>query len=647
MTDREPHISTSAGRGRRLTRLLALAFLCGAAGAAGVSKANAFEIFGFKLFGSDDEDADIVDPLNYSVAVELTPPDKDLQEKLEKASVLVQDADRPVSGSLGLLARARGDREQLVAALYAEARYDGVVTVLIDGKSIDDLPPDAEFDRQGTVPVTIRIAPGQVFVLGGTTLKGDAADIAPERFGLLAGGNAASTAVLRAEAEVVRALKEEGRPLAAISGREVVADHATTTLDVVLSVAAGPIATYGPVTVTGVTSMDEDFTRYMTGLEPGKTYSPKDIDDARERLQALGVFSSVSVQEATKLAPDGTIPIEVEVSERKLRYYGVGASYSNTDGLGLEGYWGHRNLFGQAEKLRIEGSISGIGATDSYSDLGQLNYNAAILFEKPGVIGPDSKFFARVDTVFEHPDAYDRLSVGGSAGLSYELSESQTVSAEAKIEYSDISDYYHPDGQRHLLVSLPVQYVLDSRDNKLDPKKGFRTLAFVEPSYDILTGAAFVKVKGDASAYQLLDEAGRFILAGRVSAGTIAGATLEDVPADRRFYLGGGGSVRGYAYQGIGPKDPDGNPTGGLSYVETSIEMRIGVTETLGIVPFIDGGTVSATEAPDFADMQFGAGIGVRYLTPFGPLRVDFAVPLDRGPGDPSFGIYAGVGQSF
>src|SRR6185437_6562626 len=149
------------------------------------------------------------------------------------------------------------------------------------------------------------------------------------------------------------------------------------------------------------------------------------------------------------------------------------------------------------------------------------------------------------------------------------------------------------------------------------------------------------------SAYQALDSSAKFIAAGRVAVGSIVGASLQDVPADRRFYAGGGGSVRGYAYQGIGPKAADGQPIGGLSWFETSVEMRYRVTDTIGIVPFVDAGTVSTKQFPDFADVKVGAGVGLRYITPFGPLRVDAAVPLNRGPGDPRFGIYAGIGQAF
>ncbi|RUV66223.1 outer membrane protein assembly factor, partial [Mesorhizobium sp. M5C.F.Ca.IN.020.14.1.1] len=426
-----------------------------------------------------------------------------------------------------------------------------------------------------------------------------------------------------------------------VTEREIIADHATSTLDVTLTVAAGPVAGYGDTTVEGTEKVDRDFTEYMTGLKRGRQYSPEEIDEARDRLLGLEVFNSVTLKEADSLDADGNIPIGVEVSERKPRYFGLGGTFSNTEGLGLEGYWGHRNLFGRAEKLRIEGAISGIGS----NELTELNYNAGIMFEKPGVVGPASKFFAGANTVLEHPDAYDHFSVKGNTGLSYELDRQQTVSAEVALDYSKITDSFGK--HTYLIASIPLRYVFDNRDSRLNPTTGFRALAYAEPSYDILNGAAFVKLRGEGSAYQSLDAASKFVLAERVAIGSIIGAGLQDVPADRRFYSGGGGSVRGYAYQGIGPKDIDGEPIGGLSFFETSVEMRIAITDTIGVVPFVDVGTVSTNQFPDFSGMKVGTGVGLRYITPFGPLRIDAAVPLNRGPDDPHFGIYAGIGQAF
>jgi translocation and assembly module TamA len=627
---------------QRLSRPLVLALLSAGILVPLAGPATAFELFGIRLWGSSEkDDADIVDPLRYTVTINAPDADKALMKRLEAASALKSDEDRPVSGSLGLLTRARGDREQLVAALFADARYEGIVTITIAGQSIDELPPDAEFKGAQPIPVVIEVVPGPKFTLGDIVLKGDAAGLASADFGLISGGEAGSGAILKAESLIVRALREEGRPLARITDREIVADHNTTTLDVTLTVAAGPVAGYGQTVVEGTEQVDRDFTEYMTGLKRGAQYSPDEIDRARERLLGLEVFNSVTFREADHLDADGNIPITVAVSERKPRYFGIGGTLSNTEGLGLEGYWGHRNLFGRAEKLRVDGSISGIGS----NDISKLNYNAGIMFEKPGVVGPASKFFANLKTVYEHPDAYDRFSVKGGVGLSYELTRFQTVSAELSLDYSKITDAF---GKKdYLIASVPLQYVFDNRDNRLNPTKGFRALAFAEPSYDIQNSHAFIKLKGEGSAYYALSDSNRFVLAGRAAVGSILGAGVDDVPADRRFYAGGGGSVRGYAYQGIGPKDINGKPTGGLSWFETSAEMRIAVTDTIGIVPFIDAGTVSTRQFPDFSDVKVGAGIGLRYLTPFGPLRVDAAVPLNRGPGDPRFGIYAGIGQAF
>jgi translocation and assembly module TamA len=634
-------LSKGGGRRRRALAgaLLASAILAGALGLA--VPAQAFEIFGFKFFEPDEEETDIVDPLRYTLTFNVAGGDEDLADTLRDASAMVAEEEKPVSGSLGLLSKATSERDLLIAALYRLARYDGVVNISIAGKPLDTLPPDAEFGA-GPVPVAIDIEPGSVFTLGEVVLKGDAAGLSPDDFGLTRGGDAGSDAILKAETLIVRALKAQGRPLAKVAGRDVVADHATTTLDVTLTVEAGPIAGYGETTVDGTRDMDRDFTAYMTGLERGRTYSPEEMDDARQRLANLGVFGSIGVNEADALDANGQIPIHVEVSERKKHYYGAGATFSNTEGIGLEGYWGHRNLFGRAEKLRIEGSISRIGDTTDYQ---KLDYNAAIMFEKPGVIGPPSKFFATTRVVNDHPDAYDRFAVRGELGVAYDIDRRQSVSASLAVEYADIDDAF--GSNRYLVTSTPLQYVYDKRDDKLNPTRGWRALMFAEPSYDALNSVTWVKFRAEGTAYYPFDKDGRLVAAVRLAGGSIVGAELPEVPADRRFYAGGGGSVRGYAYQGIGPKDAAGQPIGGLSYAEASFEMRVGVTDTIGIVPFIDGGTVSEDQYPDFSDVKLGAGLGLRYITPFGPLRLDAAVPLNPGPGDPDFGIYAGIGQAF
>jgi translocation and assembly module TamA len=442
--------------------------------------------------------------------------------------------------------------------------------------------------------------------------------------------------------------RRAGRPLAKPSpAATIVADHATTTLDVTLDRRrrAGR-RLRSRRRSKGTEAVDRDFTAYMAGLEPGRRYSPKDIDDARDRL--LGARRLQLAWRSRKATGarrrPANIPIDVTRQRAQDALLRAPAPPIPTPKVRGSKATGATATCSAVPKSCASAVRSAASATPT--ELGKLNYNAGIMFEKPGVIGPASKFFANLKASYEHPDAYDIFSVKGNAGVSYELTRQQTVSASLAVDYSDIEDALNPDGKRYLLVSTPLQYAFDNRDDKLNPTRGFRALAYVEPTYDALNGNAFVKLKGEGSAYYGLGDQNRFVLAGRVAMGSILGAGLDDVPADRRFYSGGGGSVRGYAYQGIGP-EINGKPTGGLSYAETSVEIRYNYNDKIGIVPFIDAGTVSARQFPDFGTVKVGAGIGVRYLTPFGPLRVDVAVPLNPGPGDPSYGFYAGVGQAF
>ena len=293
-----------------------------------------------------------------------------------------------MSGSLGLLTKARGDREQLVAALYEAARYDGVVDILIQGKSIDVLPPDAEFGA-GPVPVTISVTPGRVFTLGRVSSRAMPPIYRPTSSAWSRAGTPGQTRYSRRRRDIVRRLKSEGRPLAKITGRDIVADHDTACSTSPSKWRRGRSLAMAPTTVDGTVTVDSDFTAYMAGLPEGRTYSPEELDAARDRLTGLGVFNSVAVTEADALDQNGQIPINVTVTERKPRFFGLGATASNTEGLGIEGYWGHRNLFGRAEKLRVEGSISGIGS----QSITELNYNAGIMFEKPGSSGRHRSLF--------------------------------------------------------------------------------------------------------------------------------------------------------------------------------------------------------------------------------------------------------------
>ncbi|WP_112805366.1 autotransporter assembly complex protein TamA [Ensifer sp.] len=621
---------------------LAVAASC-ALGPMSAGKAYAFKIFGMKFFEGDEDEAQVIDPVNYTLTFDAGTDDKELKEALENSSQLFQGQEKPVSGDLGLTIRARDDRDRLLAALYEKARYGGTVAIRVNGQDIDSLPPDPSFPDGKAIPVTVNVTPGPTFTLGSVKFEGDAAGLNPADYDLALGTRADSTRIIKAGEKVVDDLREQGRPLAKLTERSVVADHADSTVDVVISAESGPVAPVGEVSVSGTKTVDPGFVRDFSRLNEGRPYSPEDIRRASERLRQLGVFSSVTIKEASTLAPDGSIPMKIEVSEGKHKYFGFGAQVSTTDGLGLSGYWGHRNLFGRAESLRIEGSIDRIGETQ---ELDKLDYSAGILFAKPGAFGPASTFTASLKANIQDPDAYRAKILTGAAGATFELSPTDTVSGGGELSWANVDDAFGSNS--YLTAAIPLEYVRDTRDDKLNATEGYRALISAKPSYEIKGQTFFSSFEATASGYHALGDEKRFVLAGKIGAGVLVGGDgLADIPANRRFYLGGGGSVRGYSYQEISPRNASNDLTGGRSYVNASLEARIGITDTIGIVPFIDAGTVSSSTTPDFSDIRAGAGIGLRYQTPFGPIRLDVAMPLNKYPGGTSYGIYAGIGQSF
>ncbi len=607
------------------------------------SPAYAFKIFGMSFFESDEDETQVIDPVTFSLTLDTGTTDETLDEAIKNSALLEQQKDKPVSGDLGLAIKARDDRDRILAALYENARYGGVVEVRVAGTNIDDLPPNPTFDRSKPVPVEVTVKPGPIFTFGEVTFAGDAEGRNPADYELVPGAQANSTLILKAGEKVVVDLKSEGRPLAHLTDRTVEADHRTNTVDVVISAVGGPVAPFGEVTVKGTKTVDPQFVKTYSMLNEGKRYSPEDLTKASERLRQLGVFSSVTIRESQALAPDGSLPMAIEVSEGKHRYFGVGAQVSTTDGLGLQGYWGHRNLFGQAESLRIEGSVDRIGET---KDVGSLDYSAALIFAKPGAFGPTSTFNASLKASVVDPDAYEATIFTASAGATFELSPHDTVSGGGEIAWSSVTDAFGKN--KYLTLGIPIGYVRDTRDNKLNPTEGYRASINAKPGYEINGQTFFSTFEGSVSAYRSLDAEDRVVFAGKLSAGSLIGASeLSDVPAYRRFYAGGGGSVRGYGYQEISPRNGKGDLLGGRSYVLASAEARIGITDKIGLVPFVDAGSVSSKVTPGFSDVRAGAGIGLRYATPFGPIRLDFAVPLNKYPDGSSFGVYAGIGQAF
>ncbi|MET0312999.1 MAG: autotransporter assembly complex family protein, partial [Hansschlegelia sp.] len=512
--------------------------------------------------------------------------------------------------------------------------------------------------------VVIKINPGPVYTFGNVRIQSldsgseQAKAIDPKRVGLTPGQPAPSAVVFAAESKVVDQLRDDGYPFASVKGRDVVADHTRKQLDVTIKVAAGRRAPFGPVTITGTKDVDPKVVLGRVPFREGERYSPKKIQELKDEVGKLDVFSSVRIREAAAPDANGEVPVTIEVAEKKFRYVGAAAKWDSIDGAGVNAYWGHRNLFGGAEKLRIDASVGRLIENPP----SEYEYDLKAAFEKPGIITGFDDLLIDLEAARLRPDAYWYDGVRGDVAIRRRLSEQLSVQGGIEVEASKIKDTI--DEKTYQLYGVPLSATFDNTDSKLDPSKGIRATLLGEPMYNAKGETKTLNIfKGQLSTYLSFDEFHRFILAGKIGVGSIVGpSATEDIPANRRFFAGGGGSIRGFAYQSASPacspkhretkhrlECDDDQPFGGRSLLETSVEARIKVTDTIGVVPFVDAGGAFDSTYPDFSGgIRVGAGVGLRYYTAIGPIRFDVATPLvGKTKNDSIVAFYVSIGQSF
>ncbi|CAK0779547.1 translocation and assembly module TamA [Azospirillaceae bacterium] len=609
-----------------------------------VEQTAAYHVF-FDDFEDEGDDFDI-------------PDEETLRDLLETASSLFQLKDRPPPSLLGLRRRADGDQERLQTALRSVGFYEGSVAI-----DISSTKNDPKNERRGAsveaseVPfrVKIHVRPGRIYhfgVIAVVELSGapvaEALRVSEANLGFASGQVALASKVVEARQRLLTHLQRQGYARARVAESKAEIDRDAHALDVTFQVDSGVLVRFGRTLFEGLEQIDESLARGRVSWRSGDVYHPEKLDQARTALNALGVFASIRFQLAEAPDADGLTAVTIVVTERKRRFVGAGVHFATNEGLGGQVYWGHRNLFGGGEQLRFGAEVGRLTArTVQKADEQNPDMRVTGELRKPDFGAIDQSLILSSSAIVEKPVAYQRNSLMTGVRLERWIDKKLIVGGGLTAEHQRIREKTRTTVGAVMGAPLTVTY--DNSDSLLDPRRGFRLAISTAPYLQAGdAGGTFWVSRATQTVYQDLCGDGRWIAAGRLSLGAIADDKSGAVPADKRFYAGGGGSVRGFAHQKVGPLAVDGTPVGGLSLAELGAEVRIKVSDALGVVPFVDGGNVFSSVLPDFSrPLRFGAGVGVRYYTDFGPLRMDVGTPLDRRSKEDYWQLYLSLGQAF
>ena len=567
------------------------------------------------------------------------PEDADLRDALRAASLTATAVGDGQTERRDIVAAAQADYRRLLAVLFENGYFGPVVSISVDGTEAAALPSVGLSGEVETVTISVQTGPR--FLFAATTIAPipPGADL-PDGF---APGELAGTDILRETARTgVEAWRAIGHAKADLAGQEIVADHAADRLNAALTLAPGPRLTYGPVAVTGVERVRPGQVARIADLRQGRVYDPDELRAATQRLTRTGAFASVSIAEGEAIGPGNTLPMTVTVVERLPRRFGFGAEVASDEGLSASTFFLHRNLTGFADSLRVDAEVGGIGGNSGGPD-----YGLSFAYNRPATFNPETDLYlnggvARLDQPnFLSDRAYveagarrivnDRFKY--SYGLAYEIS--RTEDAFGDREFS--------------ILSVPLEATYDRRDDLLNPRGGYYVEAGARPFLGFDTAGTGAALDADLRGYRGFGAERGTVLAARLQLGSVIGPDIDAVPAERLYFSGGGGTVRGQEFQSLGVTLPNGRTVGGKSFLGLSAEVRQDVTEAIGIVGFVDFGLVSPEAGFSNGESHAGAGLGLRYDTGIGPIRFDVALPV-AGPdsdSDSAFGIYIGIGQAF
>ena len=566
--------------------------------------------------------------------------DAGVEDTLRDSSALLQAETEGTTNPQDLFAAAEAEYGRLVGALYAEGYYSPVVNVLIDGREAATIPALDAPASIGSITVIVRTGPPFRF---GTARIAPLATGTELPAGFATGQPARSETVRESVAAAIGGWRDVGHARAATGAQSLVADHRTARLSADITIAPGQRLRFGTLRITGYDRMRPERIREIAGLPEGRTFSPADLNRSADRLRRTGVFRAVSLAEDDAVTPPDLLGITATVLEEKPRHYSFGAELASFDGLTLSAEWIHRNLFGGAERLTIGAEITNIGAQDSGVD-----YSLGVSLSRPATFTPDTTVGLNFElSRLDEDDFTTEMALLGLTATHY---FSDRLTGRAALEYTFGTSQDATGTLDRSQLALPLGLTFDSRDSALDATKGIYADLGVMPFIGFDETTSGTRATLDARAYRGFGTDRRFVLAGRLQAGAIFGADLATTPRDMLFYSGGGGTVRGHPYQSLGVEvlRNGGQPveTGGTLFLGASVELRAKVSDRIGVVGFYDVGQISAMRFDNSGGTHSGAGLGLRYETGFGPIRLDVAAPVSGDTGN-GVQLYVGIGQAF
>jgi len=583
------------------------------------------------------------DPQPYDVKLNST-GDAALDAALQGSSTLISlQKSAPVAG-FALTERARQDAARFETALRSFGYYKATVATTIGGHPLDDPGLTAVIDDAPSdppLPIAVSFDLGPRFTLGTVVISTPVPPDIRTRLDLQPGQPAMSAQILAAQSQLLGALRSDGYPLAKVPVPAAVLHPDQNQLDVEFQPDTGPRADIGPISFSGLKDMNEAFIRHRLLIHQGEPFNPATIEKARQDLSSIGVFSVVRAEPASALDANGQLPIDFDLTERPLHAVDVSAAYSTDLGVNFSTTWHDRNLLGNAEQLNL--TASALLGGDAVTKPG---YSIGGQFVKPDFLARDQSLEIDLNAVKQSLQAYDQTALLEKIALNRKLTPHWTTSVGLSGEQESIIQ--EGETRHYNLVSIPTSLKYDSTTSLLDPTDGVRAMLLVTPTESIgQPSATFVIGQLSGSTYLDIMNDGRSVVALRGLVGQASGVGVFGLPPDQRFYAGGSATVRGYRYQTLGPQFADQKPTGGNAISTGSVEVRQHILSSYGIVGFVDVGQVSSNGAPFSSNWHAGAGIGARYYTPIGPIRLDVAVPLEKLPGGDKFELYIGIGQAF